>query len=423
MSLKRARLSACLSLAWLFASGVSSAASPFDIDTSFGSNGVSTVPAWQTGFLAAHRIATDGDSNVYLVSSDYSGHEYITKRLASNGQLDPGFGDNGILKISVQPSFGTIDHLCVDNASHDVVLLGYVDSGSGKVAQTVRLTSTGNPVATWGDNGVSNIDTPGNGSFPNSCAFRSDGTALLIGADSFPATNSTSGRQRGFVAQLNAQGRLDTTQAAPLVTVEIPESVVHHNIAFTTITLATDGSFFIGGTANNTDYNDSDIALMKFSADNTVDTSFNGGSLQIVDLGGDEDRVAGILANPDGSITGVGASLFHNPDIDVVIGHFRANGSLDGDDQKEKFITLPEGAVAEAVGLDATGRILVSGRYSDHDSGLDYENVTRLRGIKSSTSGDSDDGNNGGGLSIQTVLVLLMLSLLKIAPRRIGFHL
>ncbi|NGY04718.1 hypothetical protein [Solimonas terrae] len=417
MYFMRQRLFACLCAfgPFTFTSSSALAASPFDIDSSFGSNGVSTIPQQQIGFIESYRLATDSDSNVYTVSSNFNGTNFITKRLATNGQLDPNFGNGGIITTSLAPN-ATFDRVCVDDATHDVVLLGYASTQSGEVVQTVRLTSTGTPVSSWGDNGISSIDTPGNAAFAYGCVFRSNGSALLFGADSFPASNSPNEGQRGFVAQLNAFGNLDTAQSAPLTMVEIPENVVHHNLAFTTITLSADGSYFVGGTAYDTDYSDSDIGLIKFAADNTIDSSFHDGALVIVDLGGDTDKLAGLLENADGSVTGVGVDLFNNPDIDFFIGRFRADGSLDSNGQQEKFVTLPKGAVAESVALDPTGRILVGGPFDDENGGS-YEGAVRLRGVKASNAGGglNGGGSGGGSLSASMALVLMLFSLAKIA--------
>ena len=76
---------------------------------------------------------------------------------------------------------------------------------------------------------------------------------------------------------------------------------------------------------------DGDVALARYNADGSLDTSFDGGGKQIIGMWGSDEALADVAIGPDGTIAAVGQSYcFTCSSTMLVLAVFARNGSARG---------------------------------------------------------------------------------------------
>ena len=169
---------------------------------------------------------------------------------------------------------------------------------------------------------------PGTTSDSPQASFLDSGGNLVVGgfAGNYPTSDFAALRY-----QTNYQNRgvlaLDSNFGNGGSVVTHVGSAGHSNYAYAGASDPS-GKFVLAGQANSTQ----DFALARYNANGTLDTTFGGKSPNIpgtvtTDLGGD-DKIKGVMVQPDGSIVVAGSSsaggIYH-----AVLGRYTATGSLD----------------------------------------------------------------------------------------------
>ncbi|MEI7696295.1 MAG: delta-60 repeat domain-containing protein, partial [Chlorobium sp.] len=160
------------------------------------------------------------------------------------------------------------------------------------------------------------------------------------------------------------------------------------------VALLPSGKILVAGSSGNN--GNQDFVLAQYNANGTLDTSFNGGATVTTDFGGD-DMVSDVVMQSDGKILVVGYSL--NRTNNISIARYNSDGSLDNTFSGDGKIMVDYGGNEQgyAVTVDPDGKILVSG-HSD-------SNVVLLRynadGTPDTTfSGDGLVTTNIGGVPL-----------------------
>lgn len=291
-------------------------AAPGSLDTSFGSDGVSTVPfalegAWLYG------LAMDPSGGIVGGGLAVVGGKsrFAAARFLGSGAIDTTFGGDGDA--------------------------GAADAGIGAGTAIFDLQ--------W-----PSVDSYATG------IFVEPGGNIVLGGN----------RQRFFFAALrtNAKGVLDTsfgnggTQAVALGGLQ--------NAPFVAMARQPDGKIVLAGSRSSGNGND-DFAIARLEASGAIDTTFGSGDagspgLVVLDLGGDYDEAFGVAVQPDGKIVVVGRSSA-TPDGDTALVRLDANGALDpsfGPSEptpgivKKNFGTYE---TVQGVALQADGKIVVVG--------------------------------------------------------------
>ncbi|MCL6703955.1 calcium-binding protein [Pseudomonas sp. T1.Ur] len=165
-------------------------------DMSFGINGVMTLPAPGT-LQSVQGITTLADGSM-LVHGAPAFHNSLFKYTAS-GELDTGFGDNGVLALT---SFGSYRGGVAVQDDGKIVMSATTAFDDFTV---MRFNADGSPDVSFGDQGLARIDLPGVWAASTEITLLPDGKMLLGG------TAFANGGSDFAVVQLNADGSLDTT--------------------------------------------------------------------------------------------------------------------------------------------------------------------------------------------------------------------
>ncbi|HEY0683400.1 MAG TPA: Calx-beta domain-containing protein [Steroidobacter sp.] len=134
-----------------------------------------------------------------------------------------------------------------------------------------------------------------------------------------------------------------------------------------------------------------DAFVARFNVNGTLDTSFDGDGLAVLDLGGNVDYINAIAEQVDGRLVAVGSTGSSVASYSTAaIVRLNPNGSLDTSLRGPGAALLSELAAARAVAIQADGKLLVAG------SGSHTFTVARLLpdGVVDATYGE-----NGAGLA------------------------
>ena len=105
-----------------------------------------------------------------------------------------------------------------------------------------------------------------------------------------------------------------------------------------------DGKILVTGrTDNGTDY---DIALLRYNADGTLDTTFSGDGIAITAIGSGHDTGYSVTVQTDGKILVAGYS-YNGTDNDFALVRYNTDGSLDTTFSSDGITTTAIGAVSD----------------------------------------------------------------------------
>jgi uncharacterized delta-60 repeat protein len=219
----------------------------------------------------------------------------------------------------------------------------------------IRYNVDGSLDAGFGTNGVVFIDINGRDDVANAVAIQADGKIVIAGTSAvFPQA------QQVAVARVNANGSLDAsfgTGGAVLTPFGIAPRVAD-------IAIQQDGRIVVAGNIPGAT-GLSDIALVRYNSDGSLDLSFDGDGTVTTDLGGQEEAT-GVAIQADGRIV-VSATILASLssfNFDFAVVRYNVDGSLDtsfdGDGVAITDISVADTAGAGVV-VQSDGKIVVGG--------------------------------------------------------------
>ena len=291
-------------------------------------------------FLDMRSVALQSDGKILAVGSRTTGTITTTLvRYNANGSLDTSFDGDG--KLSSSGFFGTSSGgagavLALPDGK--IMLAG---NGSSSTYSLARLNADGSFDTTFSDDGK--ITGLTGVSFVADAVLQPDGKILIAGLSTFGWT----------LARHNPDGSLDTT----FDTDGVASTFVASGATLSNMALQADGKIVLVGTAN------SNIALARFNANGSLDTSFDTDGKLLTDFAPGNEGGGGVLVQADGKIV-VAGFAFNGPNDDFALARYNADGTLDTTfDDDGKVLTDFAGGNDQAVRVlqQADGRYLVVG--------------------------------------------------------------
>jgi uncharacterized delta-60 repeat protein len=320
------------------------------LDPTFGVGGraIVSVPGYSQCYLTGIALQSDGK----LVGSgscvvDDQGY-FALIRFLSNGQVDPTFGDAGIV-VEQATGPGGLEAIAIDNLDRIVVTGQSWDPDQLETSfATLRYLGNGTRDASFGAGGLAVEPFHNGADLVRDLALQADGRIVVTGdAGAFGSTKSFA------VVRYNVDGTLDPTfgtngVSSPFGVPSRPNDV----------TLDQAGRAVVSGVTNG----QTGIARLD---NGQLDLSFNGsGTVTYVNAGSPT-----VPARQDDSFYGAGAFQGASG-AQVLLAHFTPSGALDlsfggnGDGFARAHSTLPA-AYASAVITQPDGRIVVAGTQVD----------------------------------------------------------
>jgi uncharacterized delta-60 repeat protein len=176
---------------------------------------------------------------------------------------------------------------------------------------------------------------------------------------------------------------------------EVVTSLATSNDAASSVALQSNGKIVVTGYSSGGA--DSGVALLRYNADGTLDTSFGQGGKLVTSVASPSDIGASVVLQPDGRIVVAGSAGGSKADFAVL--RYNADGSLDATFGQGGKVTTPVGSSYDFgydVALQADGKIVVAGStFTDRSNGFTSSDFAVLR---YNTDGSLDMSFNGDGI-------------------------
>jgi uncharacterized delta-60 repeat protein len=286
-----------------------------ELDPGFGENGLTTVPMNEFGSALAMDQAPDGK----IVATGDKGpvQNVPVVRVTQNGEPDAGFStvpSNGVRLIDVPGSSFELG-LALKVLNNGTVLVGGTSETGAFLAE---LDAEGNPVPGFGTAGIAVHDL-GTAAEPSGEIFDlkvlADGSILATG-DVLTPNND----EEGFVARFTPNGDLDPTFASGGIFRANPTS---GDDSFESIETTSDGRILAAGVRGETAANVGDVWLLRLTPDGHVDPTFGGGGETDANVVPDSDFASGLALQPDGRAV-IAGDAFEGSDK-LLVGRFTAD--------------------------------------------------------------------------------------------------
>ncbi|HMC09985.1 MAG TPA: hypothetical protein VKH44_01795, partial [Pirellulaceae bacterium] len=314
------------------------------------------------------------------------------RSLLSAGALDLSFGVGGTgvqLVGTASAAAGEGATSMAITADGKIVVAGSATAGgTGADFALTELNANGSVNTSFGTNGHVVLDiAAGQNDHINSVAIDAFGRIVVAGTTSGPT-----GAPDAVVMRFNANGSVDTTfGAGGKVIFDFNGDVQHDSIA-NAVTVDASGKIVVAGSARigSGGSATTDLAVARFNADGTVDSSFGASGEAIIGFAGGIASGNAVTIDASGRIV-VAGSASAGSFNELAAVRLTSAGTLDASFGAggKAVVNLGHETVATQVAIDASGRIVLGGNSTV--SGSTSIVLTRLN------ANGSVDGSFGAG--------------------------
>jgi uncharacterized delta-60 repeat protein len=337
------------------------------LDTSFGGTGFVSLSPGMTD--DAYAVALDAQGRIVVAGSTSDGTNYdmVVARYLATGLPDATFGGGdgfAIINFGAAPGDSeTVSDVAID-ASGNI----YVAGSSNCLLAVLRLLPDGIPDNAFDTDGKATVDSPVGCDSAGAIVLQSDGKPVLAGSSSVDI-----GVGQVLVARLNTNGSPDTGfDADGYINSDLDANQM--DLA-TAVALDASGNIVIAGYVIPGTISPTGFVVARYSSAGVLDSSFDGDGFVITGLGATNDDGYGVdvLIDPAGKIIvgGSDAAFFFSGNLALL--RYTAGGSLDTTFDSDGILILDLGTGGESasgITLDARGDLVVVGYTSTEPVGL-----------------------------------------------------
>lgn len=287
-------------------------------DTSFSGTGHVIT----SGVSLGNSLALQSDGSMVVAGSSYSSSfDFAVGRFTADGEPDATFNGTGLVTTDFAGGSDTSRDLLVQ-ADGKIVVLGKLDQNGQPILQLARYNADGSLDTTFNASGKLTTGLHATGFTGGSVLIQGDGKIVVVGMD---ASNGLADSDFAL-ARFNADGSVDT--AFGVNGTVVTDLGAHRQDIVGRAVLQADGKILVAGSTDVSGM-DWDFALVRYNADGSPDTTFNGTGMVRADIGDQStDAAYAITVQADGKILLTGASNA-NDSGDFAVARFNADGSLD----------------------------------------------------------------------------------------------
>jgi len=293
------------------------------LDTTFSLDGKVTTSIGNFG-EEAHSVAIQGDGKIVVVGSSWNGSDtdFVLVRYNIDGSLDSTFSSDGKVVTDIQGYSDEATSVLIQNDGKIVV-------GGWSLSFTAYYYFT---LVRYNTNGT--LDNTFDVDGKVITAFSSTSCDLIYSIDiqndnKIVAAGVKYGKFGGTseiaLARYNANGSLDTTFGSSGV---LTTSVGIYGTSAASIKIQSDGKIVVGGTAAGAFLGKTDVALVRYNTNGSLDNTFDFDGMLTTDLGSIYDYGESIAIQSDGKIILAGFTI-NGSDADIALVRYNTNGSLD----------------------------------------------------------------------------------------------
>lgn len=320
--------------------------------------GVNDPKSGKTGIVITSLSATNDEVKAMAIQKDgkivvagCSNTDFAIVRYKQDGALDEGFGKGGIVTTSLRGGDDCTTAIAIQDDGK-ILAAGTSYNGTSKDFALLRYNTNGKLDSSFGKEGmvINSIQTGDDNA--SGIAIQKDGKIVIAGSSNNGASNDFA------LTRHDANGKLDNSFGKNGILVT---SLQTGNDDLAGFILEPDGKMLVSGSSNNGKSND--FALIRYSANGTLDPAFGKGGIVLTSLGNGNDDGSGFALQKDGKILVAGSSD-NGTSKDFAIVRYNANGTLDASFGKNGIVlNSVQAGDDKATGLTILkdGKILVLG--------------------------------------------------------------
>lgn len=354
-----------------------------ELDASFGGNGVVTTLIGSGGWSNAFGVAIDKQDRIVAAGESYDAdsntYHFALARYTDHGELDGSFGGltaapddgdlrTGIVITSLDSIFASVKSVAIDSQGR-IVVAGQSTNLGGMGFALARYTDQGELDGSFGEltaqpddgdlrTGIVITHFDSGHARASSVVIDSQDRVVAVGM----ASNFGLNKSEFVVARYTTGGVLDTSFGGGDGIVTTSIGVQNAEAA----SVAVDGQnrIVVAGSSRN-DSND-DFALVRYTTEGELDTSFGGGDgIVTTPISTGDDNANAVVLDGQGRIVLVGGAENSNGDKDFALVRYTPEGGLDASFGDGNGIVItpigPGDDVAHGVVLDDQDRIVAAG--------------------------------------------------------------
>ncbi|MBK6759585.1 MAG: T9SS type A sorting domain-containing protein [Ignavibacteria bacterium] len=330
------------------------------LDPSFGLDGVTVTPIG-TGNALAHSLAIQPNGAIVVCGvSTVDGREMMSlaRYVAKTGQLDPSFGDGGIVVTPVGSGWSSGRGVAIQ-PNGTIVAVGYAQVGSDAHFAIVRYDRFGVPDPTFGEAGVVTTSFGPGTDIANAVYVINDDAILVVGTSEPNGVNADA-----VLARYKGSGALDGAFGVNgMKRIERTGTFDEYGNA---VVVTPEGSIVIATSSNN---RFEDLVAIRLAPDGTPDPGFGLGGVASTDIGPivEVGEASSVLVQPDGKVVTSGLRT-SGSEVSFGLVRYNINGTIDETFGDSGTITTRFGSSSDEIFasiLQPDGKILVAG--GSHD--------------------------------------------------------
>jgi uncharacterized delta-60 repeat protein len=320
------------------------------LDSTFGAGGKLIISygtnldnASGMAFFGTNKFLIVGSTEINNGNSDFA----VARYNLADGSPDLTFDGDGKLTEDITDRTSQANATAIQ-ADGKLVLAGQADNGQNQSFVLSRFNADGALDMSFARFGKAIVDFGGTNAYANAVAIQPDGKIVAAGAcgDAFAVVRFTT---NGFLdTTFNGNGIVTTRLAAG------GNSAV--GIAF-----QPDGRIVIAGDASNGI--DNDFAVLRYTTNGILDSSFNGTGYAIAAIDTGEDEAHGVKIQGDGKIVVAGAAAIGGTVAEMAAIRFNTNGTIDNSFGLfgRMAVGIDAGAIGSSLSIQSDGKILIAG--------------------------------------------------------------
>lgn len=387
-------------LSGLLSAGGANASVPGELDPSFGVGGKVQTPFGPESYAGG--VAVQSDGKILAVGTPEASEGFSVARLLSNGSPDPSWGEGGVVTTPLGKFASAFDVAVQPDGK--IVVVGEAPGAKDEDFAIVRYLSNGKLDPGFGEGGIVILPVGELGDQGRVVAIGPGGRIAVVGISDLPSFRNAVG-----VAMLESNGNPETAFAGDgttLVQTESGEDDRGEGVDFQSdgkIVIADSTGAGIGDGFTLIRLGLDGKPDPSFGGDGIVETPIPG------EGGVEEGRISDVLVQPDGKIVGggygvdsVGVAMETVIKFEVI--RYLPNGELDpgfgsGGRVGER---LPSPySFGRKLALDANGKLILGGTYDANPAPLEENEAPAL--MRFNPNGSLDPSFGSGGIVVGTL--------------------
>lgn len=389
-----------VALAGLLPASGASAAVPGELDPTFGTGGKVQVPIGPEAYAGG--VAVQADGKIVVTGTPQESQGFSIARLLPNGSPDPSWGEGGVVTTPLGKFAEALDVAVQPDGK--IVVVGEAPGKENNDFAIVRYLSNGELDPGFGEGGIVILPVGAEADQARVVAVGPGGRIAVVGISGLPSFRNAVG-----VAMLESDGTPEAAFAGDgttLVQTESGEDDRGEGVDFQSdgkIVIADSTGAGIGDGFTLIRLGLDGKPDSSFGGDGVVETPIPG------EGGVEEGRISDILVQPDGKIVGggygvdsVGVTMETVIKFEVV--RYLPNGELDPSFGSGGMVgeRLPSPySFGRKLALDASGKLILGGTYDANPAPLEENEAPAL--MRFNPNGSLDPSFGSGGIVVDTL--------------------